>query len=131
MDKFMGDKCETCQPGLFGQQCEECQCNFEGSLNTECNLEGKCNCKENFMGDKCDTCKPGFFGQQCEACNCDQQGSLNTPELPCNSVTGQCDCISSHVEERTCNKCKSEFYGFPNCQPCNCKMAGRSDNNCN
>ena len=38
-----------------------CDCNVEGSNNTSCDSEGKCDCNDNIYGDKCDKCKAGSF----------------------------------------------------------------------
>ena len=39
----------------------ECECNAEGSVDLNCDAEGKCTCKENITGDKCDEVVPGYY----------------------------------------------------------------------
>ena len=38
-----------------------CQCDPDGSMESSCDANGACNCKENFEGDQCKECKSGFF----------------------------------------------------------------------
>ena len=40
---------------------EACQCDPDGSMESSCDDNGICSCKENFEGDQCKDCKPGFF----------------------------------------------------------------------
>lgn len=49
-------------------------------------------------------------------CFCDVEGST---DLECESFGGQCRC-RPNVIGRTCSACRTGYYGFPNCQPCNC-----------
>ena len=49
-------------------------------------------------------------------CQCDFYGSLS---FECEKFGGQCDC-KPYVIGRQCNRCKTGYYGFPDCQPCNC-----------
>ncbi|XP_074640335.1 laminin subunit alpha-like [Tubulanus polymorphus] len=50
------------------------------------------------------------------ACDCNIDGSLS---FDCEEFSGQCQC-KSNIIGRTCSKCKTGFYGFPNCQRCEC-----------
>lgn len=59
-------------------------------------------------------------------CNCDLKG---TEEGICNKATGQCLCREEFTGER-CDKCKSGYYGYPNCQPCNCGLIGSLGKTC-
>ncbi|CAK1588443.1 unnamed protein product [Parnassius mnemosyne] len=58
-------------------------------------------------------------------CLCDFMGST---ELECNTFGGQCPC-KPNVIGRTCSACKTGFYGFPNCKPCNCPLTAICDDN--
>ncbi|XP_026331928.1 laminin subunit alpha isoform X2 [Hyposmocoma kahamanoa] len=49
-------------------------------------------------------------------CFCDVEGST---DLECETFGGQCRC-RPNVIGRTCSACRTGYYGFPNCQPCNC-----------
>lgn len=49
-------------------------------------------------------------------CQCDYSGSLS---FECEKFGGQCKC-KDHIIGRRCEACKTGYYGFPNCKPCNC-----------
>ncbi|XP_015919728.2 laminin subunit alpha isoform X1 [Parasteatoda tepidariorum] len=49
-------------------------------------------------------------------CKCDTDGSLS---YECESFGGQCQC-KPNVIGRTCSQCRTGFFGFPNCKPCDC-----------
>lgn len=49
-------------------------------------------------------------------CRCDSQGSSS---FECQQFGGQCKC-KENVIGRQCNACKTRYYGFPDCRPCNC-----------
>ncbi|KAB0790802.1 hypothetical protein PPYR_15312 [Photinus pyralis] len=49
-------------------------------------------------------------------CNCDFDGSLS---FECDKFGGQCNC-KPNVIGRMCEACKTGYYGFPDCQQCNC-----------
>lgn len=51
-------------------------------------------------------------------CDCDRQGSLTSI---CDPHGGQCRC-RSNIIGRDCSACQSGYFGFPNCQRCNCKV---------
>ena len=38
----------------------------------------------------------------------------------CDQETGQCQCIKSSIEGRSCDRCKDGYYGYPNCEQCQC-----------
>uniref|UniRef100_T1KYQ2 Laminin subunit alpha n=1 Tax=Tetranychus urticae TaxID=32264 RepID=T1KYQ2_TETUR len=50
-------------------------------------------------------------------CGCNITGSKG---YTCNPLGGQCDC-KPNVIGRECKACRSEYFGFPDCKPCNCK----------
>ena len=49
-------------------------------------------------------------------CSCNINGSVS---LECEKFGGQCPC-KPNIIGRRCEICKTGFYGFPNCSPCNC-----------
>ncbi|XP_015602424.1 laminin subunit alpha [Cephus cinctus] len=49
-------------------------------------------------------------------CQCDIEG---TRSFECEKFGGQCPC-KPNIIGRRCEICKTGFYGFPNCRPCNC-----------
>lgn len=49
-------------------------------------------------------------------CECDFQGSLS---FECEKFGGQCEC-RPNIIGRQCKACKTGYYGFPDCKPCNC-----------
>lgn len=49
-------------------------------------------------------------------CDCDYGGSLS---FECEKFGGQCQC-KPNVIGRKCELCKTGYYGFPDCRPCNC-----------
>ncbi|XP_066250557.1 laminin subunit alpha isoform X1 [Euwallacea similis] len=49
-------------------------------------------------------------------CFCDYAGSES---FECEKFGGQCKC-KSHIIGRQCTDCKTGYYGFPECKPCNC-----------
>lgn len=49
-------------------------------------------------------------------CNCDYIGSTS---FECEPFGGQCQC-KPNVIGRQCDACRTGFYGFPDCKPCDC-----------
>lgn len=49
-------------------------------------------------------------------CQCDFQGSFS---FECEKFGGQCEC-KPNIIGRKCEECRTGFYGFPDCKPCNC-----------
>lgn len=49
-------------------------------------------------------------------CNCDIDGTIS---FECEKFGGKCPC-KPNIIGRRCEICKTGFYGFPNCKPCNC-----------
>lgn len=58
------------------------------------------------------------FNEQAYPCLCDARGSLD-PSGRCESYGGQCNC-KRDVIGRRCNRCRTGFWGFPDCRPCAC-----------
>ncbi|XP_069958976.1 laminin subunit alpha isoform X2 [Cherax quadricarinatus] len=56
-------------------------------------------------------------------CQCDFHGSVS---FECESFGGQCPC-HPNVIGRNCNRCKTGFFGFPDCKPCNCPSTALCD----
>ena len=110
-----------------------------GSLNNNCDENGKCACKPNVGGDKCDTIVPGYYNidepeglylvkywqnrgfeiakfiadiccSSIIACNCVVEGS---EDETCDD-SGQCNC-KCNVKGEKCGECNSEYYSFPDC----------------
>ncbi|KAJ8973563.1 hypothetical protein NQ317_009587 [Molorchus minor] len=49
-------------------------------------------------------------------CGCDFYGSES---FECEKFGGQCHC-KDHIIGRKCEACKTGYFGFPDCKPCNC-----------
>lgn len=49
-------------------------------------------------------------------CNCDYSGSTS---FECDPFGGQCQC-KANIIGRQCEACRTGFYGFPDCKPCDC-----------
>ncbi|XP_067001504.2 multiple epidermal growth factor-like domains protein 8 [Anabrus simplex] len=65
----MGEHCEECRPGSFGnattsQGCQSCNCNDHGNVEKDiCDPQtGVCFCQDNTEGVTCDKCKKGYYG---------------------------------------------------------------------
>ncbi|XP_038062576.1 multiple epidermal growth factor-like domains protein 8 [Patiria miniata] len=79
----MGQFCELCRPGSYGnatdqsQGCRECQCNGHGdaTLGSCHNETGICYCTENTKGDHCEECVTGFYHDPRFAQHCSRECS--------------------------------------------------------
>ena len=111
--------CEKCKPGFYRDphtnECIPCSCDQNGSRNTQCDINGQCECHHGVEGEKCDRCQPKFFNLArggCQPCNCHIPGSLdNTPT--CDPISGQCTCKANVVGQK-CKQCKVGFMGAEN-----------------
>lgn len=56
-------------------------------------------------------------------CQCDFSGSLS---FECEKFGGQCQC-RPNVIGRKCEACRTGFYGFPECKPCDCPSTAFCD----
>ncbi|XP_071537849.1 laminin subunit alpha isoform X2 [Panulirus ornatus] len=56
-------------------------------------------------------------------CQCDFYGSES---FECNKFGGQCQCLPDVIGRR-CNRCKTGFFGFPQCKPCDCPSTALCD----
>lgn len=64
------------------------------------------------------------YNNGAQPCECDPNGSLNN-EI-CQMFGGQCDC-KENVIGRQCNRCKTGYFGFPDCQKCDCPTGNCDD----
>ncbi|CAG9821860.1 unnamed protein product [Phaedon cochleariae] len=58
-----------------------------------------------------------------QPCQCDFYGSLS---FECEKFGGQCQC-KANIIGRQCQACKTGYYGFPDCQPCDCPSTAYCD----
>ena len=76
-----------------------------------------------------DFCKQGIFSLTVDynngalPCQCDFQGARS---FECEPFGGQCAC-KDNVIGRRCERCKTGFFGFPNCKPCDCPSTSLCD----
>ena len=136
---YVGERCQHCGPGYFGQpetpgsSCQACQCN--GNIDPQdpagCDrVTGLCElCLHNTTGDNCERCEPWFYGdaitlKNCRPCDCDLDGTEN-----CDDKTGECRCLPG-VEGARCDQCQADHWGFDQhgpdgCLPCQCSEASQ------
>lgn len=58
-------------------------------------------------------------------CNCDYSGSTS---FECHPFGGQCQC-KPNIIERQCGACKTGYFGFPDCKPCECPSVAMCEPN--
>lgn len=56
------------------------------------------------------------FNRGALPCNCDYEGSTS---FECDPFGGQCQC-KPNIIGRQCDACRTGYYGFPDCKPCDC-----------
>ncbi|XP_071957536.1 multiple epidermal growth factor-like domains protein 8 [Antedon mediterranea] len=76
-DLTMGEFCELCVPGSYGDAttqygCHDCACNNHGDPNMDdCdNITGVCFCIDNTGGDYCQLCEEGYYGDPRDGGKC-------------------------------------------------------------
>ncbi|XP_076991904.1 laminin subunit alpha-3 isoform X2 [Tamandua tetradactyla] len=57
-----------------------------------------------------------FYHNGALPCECHPTGAIGHP---CSPEGGQCPC-RPNVVGRQCTRCRTGFFGFPHCKPCNC-----------
>ncbi|KAF3849317.1 hypothetical protein F7725_015814, partial [Dissostichus mawsoni] len=126
-DHTDGPHCERCRENHYRRSDEEpclpCNCNINGSLSLQCDVEGRCACKNGVTGAKCDTCRAGFHSLGpggCRPCDCASSGSVGV----CSALGDDCHC-KPHVEGQSCDRCRPGFFNLQHvntagCQACFC-----------
>ena len=66
------------------------------------------------------------YNKGAQKCACNTSGTLDGQHKDCAKFGGQCAC-RENVIGRTCSKCRTGFYGFPNCQRCDCPTGNCDD----
>ena len=97
-----------------------------GSVEQQCDFDGKCTCKPGVTGDKCDQCEVNHWNKNsagCESCGCLEQGSQDNTKS-CSQETGECDCKQNVIGKR-CDQCKLGHFHIDEenefgCTPCFC-----------
>ncbi|XP_069467045.1 basement membrane-specific heparan sulfate proteoglycan core protein isoform X3 [Ambystoma mexicanum] len=112
---YTGRQCERCAPGYVGdpsrgQVCKEssssdCRCNPHGSISSQCDARGHCQCKPNVEGTTCGSCRPQFFHLSGE----NQEGCL---PCFCMGVTQLCTSSSYHRDLVTSPFLPGNFQEF-------------------
>ncbi|KAK0428393.1 hypothetical protein QR680_010776 [Steinernema hermaphroditum] len=128
-----GLKCDKCEPNHYGfddEGCKECQrCPAPGQVCDA--VTGDCVCPQNTVGEMCENCTANAWNYHplkgCELCECSDIGAESTE---CDTATGQCKCKSGYVGTK-CDRCTHGYFNFPNCEPCNCNVAGTNPASCN
>lgn len=57
------------------------------------------------------------------SCQCDYEGSTS---FECDPFGGQCQC-KPNIIGRRCDSCRTGYYGFPDCKPCDCPSKSLCD----
>ena len=85
------------------------------NLDYDCDQFPTSHRKQNISNLKLKTCL-------ISACSCDASGS--TEEI-CTKSLGNCLCREGYSGER-CDRCEAGWWGYPDCQPCECSTEGSS-----
>ncbi|XP_067328853.1 basement membrane-specific heparan sulfate proteoglycan core protein isoform X4 [Anolis sagrei] len=111
-----GRQCERCSPGYVGDPSRgypctrsgsgsRCNCDPQGSLSSQCDANGQCQCKANVEGPQCDSCRPHHFHLSDE----NREGCL---PCFCMGVTQQCASSSYHRDTVSTPFFPGNFQGF-------------------
>lgn len=133
-----GRTCNECIPGTANLQasnengCSNCSCFTPNTVmiaGSVCNSStSQCNCRLGSTGINCDSCIDGFYitEQGCVECVCNSTRSISTI---CNASTGSCNCRNNFTGVR-CEQCNINYFRYPDCNPCDCNVAGSIQSNC-
>ncbi|KAM6948734.1 laminin subunit alpha-3-like [Aplochiton taeniatus] len=137
----MGGQC-SCRPHVIGRQCTRCATGFYGfpyCRACECGLRlcdavtGQCICPPQTVKPACEVCESQTFSYHpllgCDGCDCSPNGIQTNAGAECHHVTGQCTC-KPRIGGRQCARCAPGYYGFPECQPCDCAQGGVTPDLC-
>ena len=137
--KFTGDTCNKCSTNrIIYPDCAECtipaSCNGHATA-VKANVPQTaciCTCSPPWIGDKCQTCPPNFKQSTCASCAvgyvnypaCAQCTSTdhcngNARAVTSNADNTQCVCTcKTGFTGATCNKCDTNYIGYPSCTKC-------------
>ena len=107
---------------------EESPIDLTAEFITRC---GRNNFQVDTSASPLDFCRQAVFTLTTEfnsgalPCQCDFEGSLS---FECDKFGGQCACKSG-VIGRTCSRCQTGYFGFPDCKPCDCPSTALCDAN--
>ncbi|XP_078599139.1 laminin subunit alpha-2-like isoform X15 [Branchiostoma floridae x Branchiostoma japonicum] len=140
------NECEACQCFGHADECvyDQGVADRRESVNILGIYEGGgvCqNCRANTMGNNCEQCIDGFYRpagiprddpNPCRECQCNPIGEDPSRRGQCvkddtriaeGLEPGQCYCRPGFGGPR-CDRCARGYTGYPNCEPCDCSVAG-------
>ncbi|XP_066271321.1 laminin subunit alpha-2-like [Branchiostoma lanceolatum] len=140
------NECEACQCFGHADECvyDQGVADRRESVNILGIYEGGgvCqNCRANTMGNNCEQCIDGFYRpagiprddpNPCRECQCNPIGEDPGRRGQCvkddtriseGLEPGQCYCRPGFGGPR-CDRCARGYTGYPNCEPCDCSVAG-------
>jgi laminin, alpha 3/5 len=109
---------------------------YDDSIDATPKFINKCAAKTNFKVDFSDGEEDTFcndavlslsakYNDGARECNCDPFGTESNSNN-CAKFGGQCKC-KSNIIGRQCTKCKTGYYGFPDCRKCECPSGNCDD----
>ncbi|XP_066271322.1 laminin subunit alpha-2-like [Branchiostoma lanceolatum] len=140
------NECEACQCFGHADEClyDQGVADRRESVNILGIYEGGgvCqNCRANTMGNNCEQCIDGFYRpagiprddpNPCRECQCNPIGEDPGRRGQCvkddtriseGLEPGQCYCKPGFGGS-SCDRCARGYTGYPNCEPCDCSVAG-------